>query len=93
MIAEELGESTSAGFTASLTYQTKESFDIDNLLAYLKNNVENGASYVRTVEEVDWDALEKAVYNGTISKEQILEIDKFKTVTKTPVLKLKTRKE
>lgn len=91
MLAEKLDESISGDYTACLSFQTKETFDEEGLISYIKANLVNNngsCPYIKLVEVLDWDAIEKAIYNGTITKEQVLEIDKFKSETKTPVLKL-----
>lgn len=97
MLAEKLDTSSSGEFTACLSFSTKELFDEEGLVTYLTKTLwgkkKSACPYVKTVEIVDWDAIEKAIYNGEITKDQVLEIDKFKTVTKTPVLKLGKQKK
>ena len=97
MLEEELDTSVSGDYTASLTFKTTEAFDEDALLTYLKSALvgkDGVCPYMLFVEVVNWDAIEKAIYNGEITKEQVLEIDKFKTVKKTPTLNfVKPKKE
>lgn len=94
MIDEELEESESGGFLAKLSFQNKESMDEEGLLKFIKSVLWNGKGsmecpYIERIEVINFDALEKAMYEGTISKEQVLEMNKFKIVTRVPVLKLK----
>lgn len=99
MIAEKLDSSTSGEYTAKLSFKKKEVFDDEGLVEYIKNVLWKGKSsktcpYIKTVEQVNWEALEDAIYKETLTKEQILGIDKYKTVTETPELRLsKPKKE
>lgn len=97
MLEEELDTSISGDYTASLTFKTTESFDEDALLTYIKSALvgkDGKCPYINLVEVVNWEEIEKAIFNGTITKEQVLEIDKFKTVKKTPTLNfVKPKKE
>lgn len=93
MLEEKLDTSISGEFTAVLSFTNKESIDEDGLLDYIKSVLwgtkgSMQCPYIKTVEVIDWEAVEKALYNGEITKEQAIEMDKFKTVTKTPVLKM-----
>lgn len=88
MVKEQIDESRSGDFVACLSFQTKEEVNEEGIIEYLKNNVKNAGKYIKKVEVLDWDAIENAMYNQTITKEQMLEIDKFRTVKKTPVLKM-----
>ena len=98
MLEENLDESISGAYTACLSFQTKEEVNEEGLLAYIKSDLwgDKGSMtcpYIKRVEVIDWDALESAIYNHELTQEQLLAIDEFRTVSKTPVLKLKTRKE
>lgn len=98
MLAEKLDSSISGEYEAKLSFQHKESFDEEGLIQFLQEslwNEENGpCPYIKTVQVIDWDAVENAIYSGEINNEQLVEIDKFKTVVETPVLKLgKVKKE
>lgn len=99
MMQEKLDSSLSGDYIANLTFKNNESIDEEGMLNYVKSVlwVDKGSMqcpYIQTIEVLNWDAIEKAIYNGQITKEQVLEMDKFKTVTQTPVLKLgKPKKE
>ena len=67
MLEEELDTSVGGDYTASLTFKTSESFDEDALLAYIKGELwgKKGSMecpYIRRVEVINWDELEKAIY-------------------------------
>ena len=94
MMKEELDESTSGIYTAKLSFQNKETINEEGLLQYIKTTLwgDKGSMhcpYIKLVETIDWDALEKDIYNGKITKEQVIDMDKFRTINKTPILKLK----
>lgn len=98
MMEEELEESTSGIYTAKLSFQNKEVIDEEGMLQYIKSVLwgDKGSMhcpYIRMIEVIDWDALEKDMYSGKITKEQIIAMDKFKSINKTPVLKLKKEDE
>ena len=99
MMEENLSESVSGDFIEKLSYQTKITFDEDGLVEYIRKHIWTSKKkapcpYLKTIIAIDWDALENAIYNEELTEEQILAIDKFKSETKTPVLKLgKPKKE
>lgn len=85
-------------YTADLSFRDDTTIDEESMMKYIKSKIwgDKGSMhcpYIKTVEVIDWDALEKAIYNGEITKKQVLAMDKFKSVKKTPVLKLKVQKE
>lgn len=93
MLNSNLTKKTSGKYTAKLTTRKSESFDEDGLVKYIKSSLwANMGSmecpYIKTVEVVNWDALEKAMYNGEISKEQMTDIGKYKQVKETVALGL-----
>lgn len=93
MLEENLDESISGAYTACLSFQTKEDVNEEGLLQRMKQEWADPTRFIKTVEVVDWDALESAIYNHELTQEQLLAMNEFRTVSKTPVLKLKTRKE
>lgn len=98
MISEKLTESISDKYIAKLSFQHKEQFDEEALLKYIKTKIwaDKGSMecpYIERIEVINWESLENAIYNGTITKKQLVEMDKFKEVTETPVLKLAFVKE
>ena len=98
MLVDNMTSFSSEKFTANLSFQNKESMDEEGLLEYIKTVLwaDMGSMecpYIKRIEVLDWDAIERDTFSGKITKEQLLEMDKFKTTTKTPVLKLKVSKE
>lgn len=98
MLEQKITRSVSDRYVAKLSFQHKEEFNEEALLKYIKSEIwkDKGSMecpYIKRVEVIDWDALEKAIYNETITKDQLLEIDKFKETSEIPVLKLDYVKE
>lgn len=98
MIDKKMENSTSGVYTADLSFRDDTTIDEDGVMNFIKtklwgNKGSMECPYIKRIEVIDWDALEKAIYNGEITKKQVLAMDKFKTVKKTPVLKLKVQKE
>lgn len=99
MIAGGLKELPSGDYVAKLSFQHKETMNEDALLEWILTDLwgDKGSMecpYIKRVPVIDWDALEKDIYNEKISKEKVLEMDKFKDVVDTPVLKYsKVKKE
>lgn len=60
------------GWKCSLTVSDESTLNEDRLLIYAK---EHKLDIIRTKEYIDYDALEKLMYNGTISDEMMKEID------------------
>lgn len=73
--------------TVKMTERKSESFDEDKLIAFLKQS--GHSDIVKTVETVDYDALESAIYHEDISKDEVKKMDDFKTVKITKVLNIK----
>lgn len=61
------------------------------LIKYLKAIEANNC--IKTIEVIDSDKLESAIYHGIITKEQVAEMQKFYTEKKTVALKLSRVKE
>lgn len=78
-------------YTADLSFREDTTVDEQGMIEYLKSL--KLSKCVKKVETVDWDALEKLIYSEKLTKEQVLELDKYKAVKKVPVLKLKVQKE
>lgn len=66
------------GWVCKLTTKEKSTFNEDRLIEFCKKNK---IDVVRTKEYVDADVLEKLMFNGSIPKELILEMDKCKDTT------------
>lgn len=81
-------------YTAVLSTVSKESMDDDLLVDFVRNLGLRGI--IKKKEYVDMDRLEKAIYAGKLTKEQLVEMDKCKVVSsyqKLTVRKTKKKKE
>lgn len=67
----------SNGYSVTLQKRVQKSFDEPALIAYAK---EHGLDIIKTVEQIDTDALETAVYNGLISP---ADIEPFEVIKET----------
>lgn len=66
-------------YAAVLSTVSKESMDDDLLVDFVRNLGLRGV--IKKKEYVDMDKLEKAIYAGKITKEQLIEMDKCKVIT------------
>ena len=92
------------GYKATYSVQERESMNEDVLLEILKHNTGNNSvilsspdfGIVKVREYIDFDALENAIYNGKISDEVLLEMNKAKEVKEVVTLrvtKIKKKRE
>ena len=82
------------GYKASYSVSTRESMNEEMLLSIA--HIYGIPEIVKTKEYIDFDALEKAIYDGKISKEILLEMDRAKEVKEVVTLrvtKIKEKKE
>lgn len=63
----------------------------DKLVEYLKSI--NATDCIKTIEIIDSDKLESAIYHGIITSDQVKEMQAFYTEKKTVALKLSRVKE
>lgn len=97
MTEYDLTEYEGDNATVTCTVSDTEKMNEDKLLEVIKQKIwagEDGTAcpFIKTVEQVDFDALEKAIYNGDISKEQLVEIGKCKEVKSVTTLRIKKKK-
>lgn len=80
------------GYRASYSVSQRESMNEEMLLEIAhKYDI---SEIVKTREYIDFDALESAIYNGRISQEVLLEMDKAKEVKEVVTLRVtKSRKK
>ena len=77
------------GWKCSLSVTEESSFNEDRLIEFCK---QNKIKVVKTKEYVDEEELERLIYNGKISKELLIEMDKCKdTKTKETLRCTKTK--
>ncbi len=79
------------GVEAIYSEREKESFNEPALIAYLKDLPADAKpdGLIKTVEVVDMDVLEAAVYNGKI---EAAALQPFRTCVKIPTLRVKVKK-
>ena len=75
-----------SGYKASYSVSTRETMNEDKLLEIA--HMYGIPEIVKTKEYIDFDALEKALYDGKISKEVMLEMDKAKEVKEVVTLRV-----
>lgn len=90
MQEQQITEKEVDGWQAKITTKKSESFNEDKLLAIAK---ERNLDIIRTKEYVDTDIMEELIYNGVITKEDLLEIAKAKEVKETIELRIKKVKK
>lgn len=78
-------------YVATYSVSRRESFDEDKLLQIAHHY--GIPEIVKTREYIDFDALEKAIYDGKISTDVLLEMDKAKEVKEVVTLKVTKKKE
>lgn len=78
-------------YTAKLTKSVRESFNEEKLLETVK---EFGVAdrIIKTKEYVDLDELEKAIYNGAVTENELLNIDKCRDKKTVLTLKITNNK-
>lgn len=90
------GSYEAGGYKCTKTISSRQSMDEDKLLYVLKQYYECGTnkeSIIKTKEYVDIDMLESAIYNGQISNEILMEIDKCRESKEVITLRISKVKE
>lgn len=90
MQEQKITETEVDGWQAKITAKKSESFNEDKLLAIAK---ERNLDIIRTKEYVDTDVMEELIYNGVITKDDLLEIAKAKEIKETIELRVKKIKK
>ena len=79
------------GYKVVRSVQKRESFNEEQLIEIAhKYNIPD---VIKTKEYIDFDALEKAIYDGNISQDVLLEMDKAKDVKHVVQLRISKIKE
>lgn len=86
-----LSNYTVGGYKASYVIQHRESMNEDILLEIAHQY--NIQDIIKTKEYIDFDALENAIYNGKISQDILVEMDKAKEVKEVVTLRVSKVKE
>ena len=79
------------GYKATYSVSTRESMNEEMLLEIAHQH--GIPEIVKTKEYIDFDALENAIYNGKISQDILLEMDKAKEVKEVVTLRVTKTKE
>ena len=87
----------SGDFTATCTVSESDDMNEERLLHVLKNVLwaDKGSMhcpFIKLVEQVDFDALEKAIYQGELTEEQLLEINKCRETKQRVTLRISKKK-
>lgn len=93
MRENELLEKEAGNYIATYKVESRESINEDILLEQLKNCQYLPEGIIKTKEYVDMDALETAVYNGKLTKETVVSLDKARIVKPVEVLRIKKVKK
>lgn len=82
------------GYTLTLYEKESVNFNSDKALTVLKDAYSEGCAFIKTVEVIDMDALEQAIYNNTIDVHTLVKLDECRTTNVTKILKCtKSKKE
>lgn len=97
LVQEKEDSWTSGGYTVQRVVSERETLNEERLLPILKDDwIKLHGSmecpYIKTKEYVDMDALETALYEGTIPQSTLAEMEKCREVTTVVALKCKKAK-
>ena len=97
MLEYGLDKMEGTDFSVTCTVSDTSEMNEDMLLEVIKSVVwaDKGSMhcpFIKTVEQVDFDALEKAMYNGEISKEHLAEIGKCRESKQRVTLRVSKKK-
>lgn len=90
MQGNKIDEKSVGAWTAKITVKKSESFNDEKLLNIIKQLGLD--ELIKTKEYVDTDAMEEAIYNGTITQNMLLEISKAQEVKESVALTIKKKK-
>ena len=86
MLDKKLPEHIIGNYKATCTVSQRENMNEDILLEIFRTHDITGI--IKTKEYVDFDALEKAIYDGKISEDVLLEMNKAKETKEVVILKV-----
>lgn len=83
MLAENLSEKKVEGYKATCTVSQRETMNEDVLISLFSSvpsfvGIADQYNIIKQKPYIDFDALEKVIYDGKLTKEQLLELDKAK---------------
>ena len=86
MLSDDLDKIEVGGYRATCTVSTRETMNEELILE--RAHQFGIPEIVKVKEYIDYDALEKAIYDGNISKDVLLEMEKAKEVKEVVTLKV-----
>ena len=86
------------GYKASYSVSQRETMNEDVLLSLFTTvpgfvNIAESYGVIKTKSYIDYDALEKAIYDSALTEEQIADLDKAKEVKEVITLRVTKKKE
>lgn len=94
MLDGKISEKSAGGYVAKCTVSQRETMNEEKLLEILHNlHQTNIPNVIKTKEYIDFDALEKAIYDGKVPEYVIMEMDKAKESTQVVTLRVTKEKE
>jgi len=91
MNEQGLTEKEAGNYIAKCITQKRESMNEDKVLEIAHQHGLFGI--IKTKEYIDFDALESAIYNGSISTDILVELDSAKEVKEVATLRITKKKE
>ena len=93
MSEEGVDSMTAGGYKVTQSVSTRQTMNEDKLLALLQDKVSAESGIIKTKKYIDMDMLEKAIYNGAIPKEVIIEMDNCREKKEVATLRISKAKE
>ena len=93
MVADGLEELEVEGYKASCIVSSRDSINEDLLLTIIERSGINIDGLIKTINYVDTDVLEKAIYNDEIPHDLLLEMDKARESKEVVTLRVTKKKE
>lgn len=93
MSEEGVDSMTAGGYKVTYSVSTRQTMNEDKLLALLQDKVSAESGIIKTKKYIDMDMLEKAIYNGAIPKEVIIEMDNCREKKEVATLRISKAKE
>lgn len=93
MSEEGVDSMTAGGYKVTYSVSTRQTMNEDKLLALLQDKVSAESGIIKTKKYVDMDMLEKAIYNGAIPKEVLIEMDNCREKKEVVTLRISKAKE
>lgn len=93
MEEEGIDNMQAGGYKVSYSVRETNKMDEDKLLALLQDKVSAESGIIKTKKYIDMDMLEKAIYNGAIPKEVLIEMDNCREKKEVATLRISKAKE